>query len=222
MPSLAGHSPLPNIRVPGVIRTPLRQLSLGRLLKGGRIDDAGRLPRYAGFFLLGSALIWAPITGYLATAPERHTSTMSLILPGAGASASVNLSEIGQASSYASSPYAHNSVSPTVTYKRLIGADRIVVHAAETMGLSPHDFGGPRVELVDQTGLIRVQVTGHSAGDAQAAATHCWPPSSPNSTRSAKTSCKPVKPAAKARLQNTATPSPPLAPKSRPCSGKPD
>ena len=168
MTSLADRGARQPFHVPRVIRMPIRSLSFGRILKGGRIDDSGRLPRYAGFFLLGAAMIWAPISGYLASAPARYTSSMSLILPGAGSSASVNLNEIGQASSSASSPYAHNSVSPTVTYKRLLGADRIVVRAAEAMDLSRQGFGSPRVELVDQTGLIRVQVTGTSAADAQA------------------------------------------------------
>lgn len=156
------------LRVPQLVRTPLRHIALKRLITGGRVNDLGRLPRYAGIFMLASAAIWAPITGYLTTAPERFTSSMSLILPGAGASASVSLNEIGQASSHASSPFASNSVSPTVTYKRLIGADRIVAHAANTLGLTRRGFGVPRVELVDQTGLIRVQVTGDTAQDAQA------------------------------------------------------
>ena len=93
---------------------------------------------------------------------------MSLILPGSGASASVNLSDIGQASSNASSPFSSSSVSPTVTYKRLIGADRILDGAAGAMGIGRHEFGAPRVELIDQTSLVRVRMVGNSPRDAQA------------------------------------------------------
>jgi len=157
-----------NVRVPQLVRTPLRRLTLRRFFRGGRVADLGRLPRYAGLFLLGAAGIWAPITGYLQTAPLRFTSEMSLILPGSGASASVNLTEIGQASSFASSPYASSAVSPTVTYKRLIGADRILDAAADRVDLPRHAFWSPRVELIDQTGLIRIQITGTSPEDAQA------------------------------------------------------
>jgi uncharacterized protein involved in exopolysaccharide biosynthesis len=149
-------------------RSPLRQLSSARLLKGGRIADAGRLPRYAGVFLIGAAAIWAPITGYLQTAPLRYTSYMSLILPGSGASASVNLNDIGQASSYANSAFSSNSISPTETYKRLIGAERILIDAADLMGMQRRDFGTPRINLVDQTGLIHLQMVGNSPEDAQA------------------------------------------------------
>lgn len=148
-------------------RRPLRQLSFARLLTGGRLLDAGRLPRYAGVFLLGVAAIWAPITGYLQTAPLRYTSYMSLILPGSGASASVNLNDIGQASSYANSAFSSNSISPTETYKRLIGAERILIDAAKSMGMQRRDFGNPRINLVDQTGLIHLQMVGNSPEDAQ-------------------------------------------------------
>ncbi|SLN10218.1 hypothetical protein ROJ8625_00195 [Roseivivax jejudonensis] len=155
-------------RLPLLVRLPFRQLSLTRVLRGGRPRDLGRLPRYVGLFALGAACIWGPITSYLQTAPLRFTSSTSLILPGSGASASVNLDRIGQASSFANSPFASNAVSPTETYKRLLGAGRIVDAAAETVGLRARDFGQPRVELVDQTGLIHVSVTGASAEDARA------------------------------------------------------
>lgn len=149
------------------IRTPLRQLRPDRLLIGGRLNDVQRLPRYVGVTLMGAAMIWSPILGYLSTAPARYTSDAVLILPGSGASASVTLDSIGQASSHASSPFANSSVSPTVTYKRLIGADRIIVRAAEAVGTDRRDFGAPRVELIDQTGMIRLSLTAGSPEAAQ-------------------------------------------------------
>ncbi|TMV80478.1 hypothetical protein FGG78_25230 [Thioclava sp. BHET1] len=149
-------------------RLPMRALSISRLFLGGRIDDLGRLPRYSGFFLMGAVAIWVPITGYLATARLSYTSELSLILPGAGASASVNLDRIGQASSFANSPFASNSISPTETYKRLLGADRILASAAQSLALDRAAFGKPRIQLVDLTGLIHIALTGPSAEAAQA------------------------------------------------------
>ena len=144
------------------------RLSFRRILTGGRIGDLGRFPRYLAFALVGGTLIWAPITGYLRTAPLSFKSGTSLILPGSGASASMNLNGIGQASSYANSAFSSNSVSPTETYKRLIGADRILEAAARSMGLSRAEFGKPRIDLVDQTSLIHLEMTGGTAEDAQA------------------------------------------------------
>lgn len=145
-----------------------RRISGRRILFGGGIADLGRFPRYLAFALLGGALIWAPITGYLRTAPLSYRSAASLILPGSGASASVNLNGIGQASSYANSAFSSNAVSPTETYKRLIGADRIVDAAAGAMGLTRREFGKPRINLVDQTSLIHIEMTGGSPESSQA------------------------------------------------------
>ncbi|WP_206188330.1 hypothetical protein [Parasedimentitalea denitrificans] len=92
---------------------------------------------------------------------------MALILPGSGASASINLESIGQASSFASSAFASPSVSPTQTYKRLITADRIRLAAAESLNLDLTELPVPTIDLVDQTGLIRVELTGPSPTDAQ-------------------------------------------------------
>ncbi|MEC7297733.1 MAG: hypothetical protein VXW43_03530 [Pseudomonadota bacterium] len=163
---MPGHSF--KFRIPALIRRPILSITPARLLRGGRLGDAGRLPRYLGFFAIGAVCIWMPITTYLSSAPLRYTSSLSLILPGSGASASVNLDRIGQASSYASSPYAHTSVSPTETYKRLLVAGRILDSAAAAVDMEARDFGQPRIELVDQTGLIHVSIVGNSPEDARA------------------------------------------------------
>ena len=150
-----------------VIRRSRRDLTWRRLLAGGRLSDAGRLPRYLAFFLFGAAVIWAPIVGYLKTAPLKYRTHVSLILPGSGASASVNLNNIGQASSYANSAFSSNAISPTETYKRLLGADRILASAAADLGIAQYALGKPRIELVDQTSLIRIEMTGDTPKDAQ-------------------------------------------------------
>ncbi|MEM9763801.1 MAG: hypothetical protein AAF968_15055, partial [Pseudomonadota bacterium] len=150
----------------GLIRRSLRALSFSRLFFGGRIDDAGRLPRYALFALLGVAALWVPVAAYLQLAPVRYTSSVSLILPGSGASNSISLSEIGQASSYANSPYASPSLSPTVTYKRLLGSQRVLAAAAGRLG-EEAALDEPRVRLVDQTGLVIFETRGAAPEDAQ-------------------------------------------------------
>ncbi|WP_298836699.1 hypothetical protein [uncultured Roseobacter sp.] len=150
-----------------IYRRPLASLGWRRLICGGRLSDAGRLPRYFAVFLLGASCLWAPIVGYLTTAPLQYSSHASLILPGSGASASVNLSNIGQASSYASSAFSNGSISPTETYKRLIGADRILAAAADELEISPAVLGKPRVTLVDQTSLIHIELKGASPEEAQ-------------------------------------------------------
>ncbi|MFV0384105.1 GumC family protein [Paracoccus sp. (in: a-proteobacteria)] len=154
-----------NLSIPRVLRL---KTARRRVALGGRRSVSGRPWRYGILFGVGTAGIWVAILAYLLLAPLRYTSEVSLILPGAGASASVNLDQIGQASSYANSPYANSSVSPTETYKRLLGADRILRAASGEMGMKRVEFGEPRIELVDQTGLINLAMTGVSPEDAQA------------------------------------------------------
>jgi uncharacterized protein involved in exopolysaccharide biosynthesis len=138
-----------------------------RALLGGHLSDLGRLPRYLAFAVLGSTLIWVPIIGYLKTAPLSYKSSASLILPGSGASASMNLNGIGQSSSYANSAFASNAVSPTETYKRLLNADRILQGAAIKLNINRTELGRPRINLVDQTSLIHIEMTGSSPEDAK-------------------------------------------------------
>ncbi|MEM9316199.1 MAG: hypothetical protein AAGA95_16385 [Pseudomonadota bacterium] len=148
--------------LPGIWRTPLRALSIRRLALGGRIGDAGRLPRYFILLLLGLPAIWAPILAYVTLTPPSYTSDVSLILPGAGSASSINLSEIGQASSSASSPYSSSALSPTVTYKRLLASPRVLNAAADAAGESSDGYPEPRVKLVDQTGLVLFGLAGPS------------------------------------------------------------
>ncbi|RLQ88861.1 GumC family protein [Notoacmeibacter ruber] len=162
--SKSGRSPFSILRL---VRTPLRGLSFWRLVRGGRIGDAGRLPRY--FLVTGALLgtIWLPIILYLQFAPVQYTSSVSLILPGAGVSSSVSLSEIGQASTSANSPYASSSISPTVTYQKLVQSGRVIRRASSDSGIEEAAFGRPRVKLVDQTSLMQVQMKGRTPDAAR-------------------------------------------------------
>ena len=144
---------------------------LDKVLAKGQPGQPGylikRVLRYLGVCLIWIALIWVPIVGYLSSAPPKFTSHMSLILPGSGVSASVNMEGIGQASSYASSAFASNSVSPTQTYKRLLRADRILEAAATDLGIPRDQLPRPKVTLVDQTSLIHIEMTGMSPLEAR-------------------------------------------------------
>lgn len=158
-------------RAEGVLkRQPLRAIGIRRLMRGGRLNDAGRLPRYALTLFLGLVAIWAPVAAYLALSPKGYSAGATLILPGAGSNASVNLSEIGQASSSAASPFSSSAVSPTVTYKALLASARVRAAAAEALGVAYTDLPEPRVRLTDQTSLIRFDVKSGAPENAALAA----------------------------------------------------
>ncbi|MGV2114541.1 GumC family protein [Agrobacterium salinitolerans] len=150
-----------------LIRRALSELSFSRIALGGRINDSGRLPRYIVNFGLCLSLVWIPIGAYLKFAPRRYASEIALILPGAGASTSINLSDIGQASSSANSAYSSSTLSPTVTYQSLLQSTRVAARAAKAIGEDARAIGKPTVKLLDQTSLINVTVSGGSPEQAQ-------------------------------------------------------
>jgi len=156
--------------MPNVFRLFRTRPSLARMLVGGRLNDAGRLPRYALFFVCAAAVLWAPIVTYLRLTPETYISDVSLILPGAGVQASVNLTDLGQASSSASSAFSSSRISPTQTYKRLLAANRTLERAAKEIKLDRDKLGSPRIKLVDETSLIHFSMSGPTPAAAQARA----------------------------------------------------
>jgi uncharacterized protein involved in exopolysaccharide biosynthesis len=147
-------------------RAGVLSIRLARIVRGGRVADVGRLPRYVCLAVLGLAALWIPIVVYLKMAPVRYTSKVALILPGAGVSTSVNLSDIGQASTSANSPYSSPSLSPTVLYKNLLESYIVIERAARSMDMAPSEFGKPTVKLVDETSLIHYEITGKTPEDA--------------------------------------------------------
>ena len=148
-------------------RTRIRSLSLARLLRGGRLNDSGRLPRYLLLLLLAVGAVWAPIAAYLTFAPVRYGSTVSMILPGAGSNTSVNLSDIGQASTSSNSAYSSSAISPTVTYQNLLQSALVIEQAAGSLGIPASTLGRPRVKLRDQTSLMLLEMTGASPEEAR-------------------------------------------------------
>ena len=151
----------------GLKRTSWRNLTLARVLKGGRLSDMGRLGRYALIVTAGLGLAWGPAIAYLKFGKVSYTSHFSLILPGAGASTSINLSDIGQASSASSSAFSGSSISPTVTYKNLLMSANVVYAAAAELKIDGNTLPAPTVKLVDETSFITVEVSGASAADAR-------------------------------------------------------
>ncbi|MEL6167489.1 MAG: hypothetical protein AAFR35_02275 [Pseudomonadota bacterium] len=141
--------------------------SAGRVFHGGRLNDAGRLPRYVLIFVCAAGALWAPITAYVSLAPASYTSDVSLILPGSGAQSSVNLADLGQASSSAASAFSSTRISPTQTYKRLLAANRTIERAAALRNEDRSALGAPRIKLVDETSLIHFEMTGPSPEVAQ-------------------------------------------------------
>lgn len=151
----------------GLKRTGWRDLTFARVLKGGRVSDLGRMGRYSLIVAAGLGMAWGPAIAYVKFGRVSYTSQFSLILPGAGASSSINLSDIGQASSASASAFSGSSISPTVTYKNLMMSANVVHAAAKSLKEDPMSFPAPTVKLVDETSFIAVEIPGSSAEAAR-------------------------------------------------------
>ncbi|MEP0391692.1 MAG: hypothetical protein ABJ205_04385 [Erythrobacter sp.] len=131
------------------------------------LPSVGRYKRYFVAMAAPLAVIWAIALGYIAFAPDSYDSRMTLILPGTGVGASMNLETIGQASTNTSSAFSSPSLSPTENYKRLLISDLVLRNAAEIAGEEEGAFPQPSIKLIDQTNLIEVRIDGPVAKIAQ-------------------------------------------------------
>lgn len=131
------------------------------------LPSVGRYRRY--LLTLGPAVaaIWLVTGLYLALAPARYASQMTLILPGSGVGGSMNVESIGQASAVTSSAFSSPSLSPTENYKRLIMADVTLRAAARLAGEDENGFPEPVVKLIDQTNVVEVTMPGPTPAAAQ-------------------------------------------------------
>ncbi len=137
-------------------------------VEGSAMDRQTRRRVYLQVGALALICIWGPVIAFLTMAPVSYTSRWSLILPGAGAGAAVNLESIGQASAMAASPFTSNSVDPKVNYKSIASSAPVLAEAARQVGMDPNAFGKPEIKLVDQTALMQFRVSGDDGAQAQA------------------------------------------------------
>jgi len=134
-----------------------RSSLLGRLVVGS--GGPRRWLRYVMVLLIGALFFGSTASFYYLTTPKTYVSGFTLILPGSGAGANVNLTELGQATTATSSAFSSTSLSPTENYKRLLQSDRIRGAAARLANVPAEGFATTRVRLVDRTPLIYVRLT---------------------------------------------------------------
>ncbi|MBD2175774.1 hypothetical protein H6F42_02425 [Pseudanabaena sp. FACHB-1998] len=126
-----------------------------------------RYARYAAIGLATNVVLWGMTLTYLKTAKPVYTSGWAIIVPGAGSGVSVNLPEIGQASSSSSSPFGSASMDPRANYQFLITNESVLEEAAIELKIPAKQLGKPKVKLVDNTSIMEFEVTGPTAKDAQ-------------------------------------------------------
>jgi uncharacterized protein involved in exopolysaccharide biosynthesis len=121
---------------------------------------------YAVTAICGYILVGILVLGYL-NKPPTYASDISMVLPGTGNSSNLNIAEIGQVTSQTSTPFVSANVNPIVNYKEMLKSRTVIAAAAKSMGLTPEAFDKPRVELTEQTAILRVTMNGRSPEGAQ-------------------------------------------------------
>ena len=145
------------------------QDAVRQLMDGSRFlrPAATRSKRYGILAALGLGAVWVPVALYLILAPDLYRSQASLLIPGSGIGSTLNVDSLGQASTSVASPYSSASVDPKVNYKAIMTSATVLDAAARHAGLPPHEYGRPRVKLVDQTSIIAIVFEADTAEGAR-------------------------------------------------------
>lgn len=121
---------------------------------------------YAVTAICGYILVGILVLGYLHK-PPTYSSDISMVLPGTGSSSNLNIADIGQVTSQTSTPFVSANVNPIVNYKEMLKSRTVIATAGKSMGLTPEAFDKPRVDLTEQTAILRVTMNGPSPEAAQ-------------------------------------------------------
>ena len=138
-------------RSPGKIKTVLKTVIKHRLF------------RYGILLIIGLVSIWLPALTYVFKSEDVFKSPWSIIIPGTGIGSSLNIDSIGQTTTSVASPYSSSSVDPKVNYKAILMSSTVLNSAAESLGLTPREYGKPLIKLIDQTAIMQMLIEDNSA-----------------------------------------------------------
>jgi DNA-binding NarL/FixJ family response regulator/uncharacterized protein involved in exopolysaccharide biosynthesis len=125
---------------------------------------------YLIIWLVGNIFLWSASLLYLKFRSPTYTSTWIVALPGTASSTSINLPEIGQASSENQSPFSSLVSDPRENYKLLAVSKDVVKPAAQSLMMTPKEFGEPVVAIVDNSTLMEFKIQGSTPKESKAKA----------------------------------------------------
>lgn len=130
-------------------------------------------PKQRGYIYLlaiifTSAAVWAVALVYLKKVQAKYVSGWTITIPGgSAANTSLNLPNIGEASSQNSSAYAVSAFDPRENYKAIVTSDEVLKTAAQSVNIPLEKFGSPRVKIVDNTTLMNFEIQGYTPEEAR-------------------------------------------------------
>jgi DNA-binding NarL/FixJ family response regulator/uncharacterized protein involved in exopolysaccharide biosynthesis len=137
-----------------------------------REEEQGSLKeRWKRYLILGivlNTLLWAFSITALKLKRPVYTSTWTLDLPAARSDTVLEVPGVGRAAQSNDSPYSNFMVAdPRTNYKDLLEGPEVLLAAANMVKDAPEEFGSPRVEVIPNTTLMRLAVTGPSPSEAR-------------------------------------------------------
>ncbi len=125
---------------------------------------------YLIIWLVGNIFLWSASLLYLIFKPPTYSSIWTIALPGTASSTSINLPEIGQASSQNQSPFSNLVSDPRENYKLLATSEDVIEPAAKSLRMTSKEFGEPEVEILDNTTLMEFKMDGNTPKESKAKA----------------------------------------------------
>jgi uncharacterized protein involved in exopolysaccharide biosynthesis len=126
-------------------------------------SGAGRLLRYVALGVAANALVWSFALFFLKQSKPVYTSSWSLTIPAGVSNINVNLPGLGSASEQQRSPFANDPFDYREIYKAIISSKAVTDAATNRVGF---EVDRPRVEIIDNTTLMSLSITGESPEEA--------------------------------------------------------
>lgn len=127
----------------------------------------GRWLRYGVLGIAGNAFIWGTSIQYLKVTKPIYTSEFGLILSAASFGVNVNLPGIGQATSSSGSAMGGSTYDARANYEYIFTSEPVLKKAAAIAKIPESQFSKPRIKLLDNTTIMKFEVTGRSPQEAR-------------------------------------------------------
>ncbi|NKF51709.1 exopolysaccharide biosynthesis protein [Shewanella sp. WXL01] len=140
------------------------------VVEGSKLTHASRKRLYFQTAAAALLVIWVVAGMLIIMAPTKYVSKWTVILPGNGAGALVNLESLGQATTSSSSPYLSSAIDPRENYKAIANSELLLIRAGQLAGLGTGKIEKPKLKLPTQTGLMEFSISAKDPATAQAKA----------------------------------------------------
>jgi DNA-binding NarL/FixJ family response regulator/uncharacterized protein involved in exopolysaccharide biosynthesis len=128
----------------------------------------GRWKRYLILGVILNTLLWAFSITALKLKRPIYTSSWTLDLPAARSDTVLEVPGVGRAAQSSDSPYSNFMVAdPRTNYKDLLEGQEVLLSAANAVKDAPDEFGPARVEVIPNTTLMRLSVTGPNPSETR-------------------------------------------------------